>query len=418
MMLGVTLIVIAWATLSPTGLRGGGAPVSPFCMTCSATWLADALSNVALFVPLGVALCGVGVGAVRAFVFASLLSQGIEVAQFLGWPPERAASVTDGCTNSLGALFGVLLFVNARTLWWPAPRVALRLWAAAVAAALFVLAVSAWAVALAGPRAGSAMTLRPSPLPHTPGYGWFGGVAERVVINSQVIAHRGTGPIMMAITRPDTLNIEMSARGRDEGVVTVPTIWLHAPDDTQAMVMLAQQDRDVVMRTQLHATDLGLTTPVLRHANVFPSDRRDTSTISSVTATIRDGHLSVQSGSGGQFTSSTDLDLSPALGWALIQAVVGADSPLAPWLSKLWVAMWFAPIGWWCAAALRQRHTSAYIGGTLLSSVIVLAMVLLATRWWHVAPLRVTDWLIAIAASMMCAFAYIAVSSAERSPRA
>lgn len=416
MMLGVTLIVIAWATLSPNGLRGGGAPVSPLCMTCSPTWLADALSNVVLFLPLGMTLCGIGVGAVRALVLASLLSQGIEVVQFVSSPLGRAASVTDWCTNSLGALIGVLLFVHARALWRPTLLVAQRLWVGGVMTAFFVLTMSAWAVALGGPPAASAMTLRWSPLPHTPGYGWFGGVAERVVINGHLIAHRGTGPIMMSITRPDTLHIEMSARGRDEAVVTVPMMWLHSPDDAQAMVMLAQQDRDVVLRTQLRATDIGLATPELRHPNVFPSDRRDTLSLSSVIATIRDGYLIVQSDSVGRFASSSALSLSPTIGWALIQSVVGVDSPLAPWLSKLWIAMWFAPLGWWCAAALRSRGTSAL--AAMVSSVVVLAAVHLATRWWHVAPLGVTDWLIAIATSVSCALAYIAGSTAERSPRA
>ena len=389
------LSVIGTATLAPTGFRGGNTPVSPLCLTCARTWLADAISNVALFVPLGAILGLMGAARsasasasasntstrapfVRALLLASLLSLLIEALQYAGFPPGRTASLMDFCTNSGGAALGLLLVAHRHTLLRPAPAVARRLGAAWSVLLVTGLGLSAWAVAPDTARdamqqdAMQAATQRPtrahagmnntaaaitlSALPHTPDYGWFSGVSESVTVNGVPIPHRGTGPVIVQMPRTDTLQLSAHVRGRDEGVATVPIVWIHAPGTSSPQLMLAQRDRDLIVQTRLHATVVGLATPQLRVHDVMPSPPRDSTTRTTVEVRTRGGMLSVQATNASatatdaataDATTTATLALSPALGWSLIQSVIGNTSRIAPLLSTLWLVLWFLPGGWW-----------------------------------------------------------------------
>ncbi len=60
LLLAASIVLVVVATLLPAGI-GRGSWIH-WCVTCGLHWLADAISNVALFVPLGasLALCGFG----------------------------------------------------------------------------------------------------------------------------------------------------------------------------------------------------------------------------------------------------------------------------------------------------------------------------------------------------------------------
>ncbi|MEY2474511.1 MAG: hypothetical protein QOK28_3840 [Actinomycetota bacterium] len=76
------------------------------------------LANVALFVPLGVALAWRGTRFLRSFGFALMISVAAEVAQFVA-NRGRIAQSTDVITNVAGALIGWCIFVALTGGWGP-----------------------------------------------------------------------------------------------------------------------------------------------------------------------------------------------------------------------------------------------------------------------------------------------------------
>jgi VanZ family protein len=72
----------------------------------------DVILNIALFVPLGIALTAARVRSRDACLMAMLLTTGVEVAQL--WLPGRDASARDILANSLGACLGVAMMTRPR----------------------------------------------------------------------------------------------------------------------------------------------------------------------------------------------------------------------------------------------------------------------------------------------------------------
>ena len=378
-MLALSVGVIVTATLLPSGFRGGEQRhVSPLCLTCPDSWLADVISNVALFFPLGVSLTAVGLRARRAIALSSAFSVTIELLQFFDVPPGRTASFSDWCTNTSGAALGVLFVAMWPLMVRPSRDAAHRLLAGWTALTLAALGGSAWAVARDGPSAGHSAVIAASALPHTPGYGWFGGVTEVLSLNGARVAHRGSGPIMLHVQRTDRVTIETVERGRDDGFSTVPIAWLHAESDSLPHTLLAQRDRDLSLQARLNATRIGLATPRLVLRGVFPASRFDTTSLTRIRATVVNGKLSLSAVPAADSTSvlNASLSLSAALGWTLIQSVVHIDSRLGPWLSLVWLLLWFVPVGRWMVSSKFGR-TFAQDGtahGADLSAPLLLAL--------------------------------------------
>jgi glycopeptide antibiotics resistance protein len=109
-----------------------------FCVLCERASLADALANLALFLPLGLSLGWLGSAPRRALAIGAGLSLAIELAQLA--IPGRDPSVSDVLFNVLGAGLGALVVGVGRRLPAPDTRQASRLSlvAAAAAAAIFV----------------------------------------------------------------------------------------------------------------------------------------------------------------------------------------------------------------------------------------------------------------------------------------
>lgn len=130
---GAMVVVILIATVTPSRIG----PEQPFssCVLCGFDALADAVRNVILFVPLGLAL-GLATGEIkRPFVFALAFSACIELSQ--QWIPGRDPSIGDVITNATGALIGLTMIRRDRAWirrsgWW-------ALGAGVFAAAAFVV---------------------------------------------------------------------------------------------------------------------------------------------------------------------------------------------------------------------------------------------------------------------------------------
>ncbi len=141
--LAVVAAVLA-AVLVPQ--PGEGAAVS-FCVACGERGVADALRNLLLFIPVGMAAAGWYRASAAAVIACAAMSLGVEVAQL--WIPGRDPALGDLLFNTLGAAAGVAL-ARSRAAWLrPHRRAAGRLslaWAAVV-----WIAVAATGVLLAPP---------------------------------------------------------------------------------------------------------------------------------------------------------------------------------------------------------------------------------------------------------------------------
>jgi hypothetical protein len=105
------LVVILGLTLTPAS---EGAPRACFtCMFADDGGLADAIANVMLFVPLGIALALNDQRGWRPIAFGGLLSLAIEMTQ--NFIPGRDPSLRDVLTNALGA--GAGQWLVARSPW-------------------------------------------------------------------------------------------------------------------------------------------------------------------------------------------------------------------------------------------------------------------------------------------------------------
>jgi glycopeptide antibiotics resistance protein len=84
--------------------RGFTPPVDPAVVT-------NAIGNILLFLPLGAALCVLGLRRRATVLAAFCLSAGIEITQL--FVPGRTTSADDVLCNTLGALVGFLLVTRA-----------------------------------------------------------------------------------------------------------------------------------------------------------------------------------------------------------------------------------------------------------------------------------------------------------------
>ena len=104
---------IAWSTLRPH-------PAAHVFLAATSASLSDVFLNTLLFIPLGAGLVLLGMRPRTALATATVVSLGIELAQYW-WIAGRFASVADVGANVAGALLGMLMAVHwhRRARWWP-----------------------------------------------------------------------------------------------------------------------------------------------------------------------------------------------------------------------------------------------------------------------------------------------------------
>jgi len=114
---GIVLVILI-ATLLPsrTDVRRPFA----FCLTCDFRWLADALLNVALFLPLGLAAGWRAKSPWKVALAGTVLSTAIELLQI--GVPGRDPELRDILSNAAGAALGAALIYRPRAWLFPSER--------------------------------------------------------------------------------------------------------------------------------------------------------------------------------------------------------------------------------------------------------------------------------------------------------
>ena len=332
------------------------------CLTCSRAWLADMISNVALFVPLGAVLVAVSAAVRRAVLIGAAASLLIELLQLSGLAAGRTPAIADLVSNTLGTWAGSLLAVYAPS--WVSPSVPLARalrngWAVICAATWISLA---WALQPATPvQPRGAVSL--SAVPFTPGYGWFAAEAMRTDVNDVMIAHHGTGPVLVATRRSDSSTAHVTVRGRDTRSGIVPVVFVHEPAmtgvdplTTRPHLLLGQHDQDASLASDLRAAHWGLQLPDLRAPGAFALGRD--SVVLEAAVTTRWWRLVWSTPPEPMPRHEATLRLSPAIGWALVQSIVPMRAVVGELLTAVWLFVWFAPLGYWSASTSHARSAA------------------------------------------------------------
>ena len=386
--------VIAMATLAPAGGVSAAHVPPAWCLVCGPAWLADAVANVALFLPLGAAVYIGRWGVRTAWLVGLAVSLAVELVQWSGLLGSRSPAVADVATNSTGALVGWLTMYMARAVRWSAGASAYRLANAWGTMVLLVLGGTSLLVQPAAPWNAAANTVtRPSRFSYSPAFGYFGGEISAVSFNGQPIPHPGYGPLVReAVTLGDTFHLELRLRRLEPTMTRRSIVFVHAAGDSTPVLMLAQHGSRVEVRQKINAEASGFTPLVLVHeTGAWSPDVpvRIVATLSSRTMAIttwRNGHA-----------ASSEWSLTPLVGWALWQSVIGPGHGGARLVHGGWIVVLFLPLGWLVTGTRVGRPVIGIDGSLLWPATMALALLLLPAAF-GTHPTRLVDWLLVIGA--------------------
>jgi len=257
------LLGIGSLTLAPQPDPGyGGTGVR--CLLCGSRGVADLLLNVALFVPMGWALGARGARPLAGLGIALGIAATIELVQVS--IPVREATVRDVLTNGLGGGIAALFFAYGRK--WITQRQQARV--VSLAALLGVWAT----VGIVGP----ALALLPAPNRVYVGWNpdqehlerWTGQIERADIGGRPATPGRGaTGTLInVALFEGAPITIAASA-----GVLTSRVTGLFTVNDreTNELLLVGAERRDLVVRFRQVASVLRLDSPVLRFRDALSS---------------------------------------------------------------------------------------------------------------------------------------------------
>jgi VanZ family protein len=361
-LLAASLSVILVATLYPAGSTN--APSSSFCLLCGTYGLADVMRNVILFVPWGFALASRGRGSAAAVFLSVVLSGSVELAQVL-LVPGRDGNPVDVVSNTVGAVLGWGAFASIGFWLDPPPRRSAALAAAALAAAASTLMISA-------------LLLEPDPPEGTYFGQWtpeFAGVEvyQGRVLNAsvgQLIVRDGpvaaSASLRHQIRRRETIRVEAVAGPPPVRIAPLFNIY----DDHQREVLFVGiEGVDLIFRYRTRAATARLHQP----SHHVPAMFDDIATGGPFALTLRwnEGGYCVAVNA----REHCGVRWSADRGWSFLHYSRYLDGRPARFLDFVWIALLFAPAGYWLTASHRLRESARVIATTLLLAVLILALV-------------------------------------------
>jgi hypothetical protein len=257
------LVLVAVATLTP-GTASSRLPL--WCVTCTDLWLLDLLQNVALFVPFGWLARRLGAGAGGAVLLGSVISLGVEGAQW-GVPSlARDPILGDWLANTAGAALGATL--PALWRWWTAPGPAWGRLALSVVWAVGVWWGSWWLVQPAWPTDSDWYGQAAAQLGHLdtlPGRlvrGSVNGIPVPFVLPPHVVLAAGDPP--------GSLRVEAEVVLEGSSARLAPAVSVFDGRQRE-VVLLGIAGADLVLRVRARISAIGLRSPMIRMA--WPAER-------------------------------------------------------------------------------------------------------------------------------------------------
>lgn len=367
-LLAASLIAIALLTLTPTE---GTAEISFWCLKCGERRATELLQNILLFVPLGVGLGLYGARFRRAAFLALACTCLVEALQFFA-VPGRYASFRDILANFAGALIGYALGRHWRIVVVPNHGAARILATMSAILWLGTQAFTAWALAIWPPRAP-----------------WWGQMHPAhddypAVFTDQIV---GVSVGSIQVRYNDQLPSDDAAAIREQILAGAPfrvvvadvdpargeaAIAIIAAGPVYDVVWWAQDERDAVLSVTVRGTRLGLRTPSIRIADVFPKVRGDTVTLA---GSYKHGwyELQTESKSG---VRHRELSASPSWGWAfLLPFPLWAFGSTVFWLTGLYLAAVCCLLGYWNGRSVDEGNVTVAVSRMAIAILLGLGLV-------------------------------------------
>lgn len=368
-MLVASTALVLLVTLVPTP----GAPtpdVSWTCLICGYRGLANALLNMALFMPLGGALAARGSSARASLGLGAALALVVELLQTV--IPGRDPAAADILFNAVGTAAGFGA-VATRAVWLrPSREAGVCLSLLALVAALAVFGFTAYA-------------LQPSlPATHyfgqwTPDLGHLAHYGGRVLsarlgpmpLPSHRLSDSDSARSLLASDAP--LDVVAVAGPPSAGLASLFSIFDHRRLE---IVLVGPDGDDLVYRYRTRAVELRLDQPDLRReqllAGLTPGD-----TFRVRVAPGKDGRCLVLDG------DEECMSFTVGIGWALLRYVEAFPAWLKSMLNAMWVALIVLPIGFW------SQRTAWAVGLALpvLSALLLLPVIS------ELGPTPLPEWL-------------------------
>ena len=258
-----SVFLITVLTLTPTPVE---ASIPFWCVFCGERSAVDLLLNVALFVPLGVALGLFGLPLARAMLFAVLGTGVVETLQ-LFVIPGRYPTFRDILANSLGAFVGYLVGRHWRQIIAPDFFAARRLVIVVGIAWLASQGFMAWAMGASPPSPPWWAQLKPE---HDRYPSVFTDDIVGVSIGSVRIRESDVLVDASAIRDQLLAGAPLRVLLTDVQPRSMAPIAIISAGEVHDVVRWQQDGRDGVFAATVRGSLLGLRTPSVRIADVFP----------------------------------------------------------------------------------------------------------------------------------------------------
>jgi len=349
--MAAALCFVSLATLSPTGSQPGA---MGRCLFCNPRMLADALANLLLFIPIGLALRLAGFRTRAVVAMGALLSGAIETVQL--WVPGRDATPIDVLTNTAGACVAAVAVGHLGRWVAPphAPSERLALGAAVLACASWIatgyLVAPSWPVSeYWGQWTPRLDSLEP----------YSGQVVSASVGDVQVAPHQ--------VTNSARLRAALASRApvRVQVVIGPPparisSIFSIADAESRRLLLVGAAWQDLVFRYRTRAADWRLDQPDLRIPGAFATLAPGETT--SVVISRQAHGYCAQVGS----LEACGAGYGPGDGWSFLVSSGALTQELRSMIGAIWMAVIVAPVGYWARRGIRSGLAMAAMAGCLL----------------------------------------------------
>lgn len=352
-----SLAAIGLATLKP---QATASDLGHLCFICGEYGTVDAILNVLLFAPLGIALARSGMRPHTAILAGGLCSMLIEVAQ-LFVVPGRHANVGDVAMNTLGTAVGFALGVAGRRPLMPHAKLASRLLAAWIGLWVTMQFLSGY----------SFMAVLPEPpyyrhfnRPPAQGRDAFPGVVLSASLDGEPLA----APLLDNAQRLKTLlqqpqGTTIRAVVVASGVARSAEIFNVSGSRMEDLFGFDQLDRSFVFGLRTGADVLRLRPYAYRLADVFDADARPDTIVLIARHTSAGVALSA---AAGRRSHGQQLSRELSSGWRLFLPIPTyiEGSRFGLVASIAYLMLLSAPAGYWSAfvSPAINRRRAAFLG--------------------------------------------------------
>ena len=355
------------ATLSPNPQQATASAATPLlCILCGEGGGTDVFLNLLLFAPMAAGLRLAGWPWRRVVAGSALLSLGVEYLQF-AVVPGRDSSLSDLLTNTSGAALAAAIAPYLPGVVAPGPALARRLLACALAFQLGVMILSAIGFMPSVPSG----PIRSECTSYTAALGAWTGRLESVALNGVTLPCdervRDSAAVRGALLADATRLRLAGVSGAPDGRMMVHAIRA----GSEAVLAVIQDGRAVAFNVPTVSRRLRLSPVTLHFAGGLPAEPGTPLVLQAG----REGpRLWMTSSYSGQ-RRSTEVKLSPFLGWtSLLWWGLEPGSRLRV-LTAIWLGALVLPVGYWAGFTRQPVRGIGAVAAALVAGLWLIPLV-------------------------------------------